>query len=646
MSGILLNRSRQVPAEETPAFGGIAERFRRAGDLDRAIALCRDGLKRFPDQLSARVTLGWAHLDKGQYDDARAELERVLRKAPDNLAAIRGLAELHDRGEAAMPSLEERESYEQIGRAIAEAKSAEAAEASDAPTREAVVTPAAALFASISVPFSVAAAFDPRGAGAQAVAPVEIEDLAAASMAAAVQFQMGVEPMVVEPAAAVEIETTAAPAFIVAAQPLVAAATSPQSTDNIELLADDAITLAPFDPGVSGDIELSSVLATLEAAAASAVAEFVGVPHGTVEHSVADDPVLELESQSFRGSAVDADADVAPLLESLGAEFTAVPAASTVDVVIEPESDEPAFELVSPEFSAAVDAHDEWRELDAVTQPDELTEDLFARMSIEDEPIASETVEASGRLGVVLEFQPATSAVHETESSFASLVESVPIGMSATEPDDCSDRAFVESEPVSVVAGPVLDGPPSEVPGAVEALVAAPVTVPVESDEEVTVTEPEQVAEVVMEAVAAAADAQVAASEEVALRGWHEPVDDDETARAEPIPADVGSTPAWAAEPAAAAMAIGSAVAAESLHAAVGSTVADVFGLDRETHHAPLRSVAGAADGPPAVGHATRAEVVSIRSRRHSAKSALPALERMLRQVEARRLQLRSETVA
>lgn len=104
MAGILLNRSRQAPAEETPAFGGIAERFRRAGDLDRAIALCRDGLKRFPDQLSARVTLGWALLDKGQYDEARVELERVIRKAPDNLAAIRGLAELHDRSEGAMPA--------------------------------------------------------------------------------------------------------------------------------------------------------------------------------------------------------------------------------------------------------------------------------------------------------------------------------------------------------------------------------------------------------------------------------------------------------------------------------------------------------------------------------------------------------------
>jgi hypothetical protein len=100
--GIVLNRNRKVPAEETPAFGAIAERFRRAGDLERAVALCQDGLRRFPDHLSARVTLGWSLLDLGKYEEAREALEQVLKRAPDNLAAIRGLAELHDRAEHTM----------------------------------------------------------------------------------------------------------------------------------------------------------------------------------------------------------------------------------------------------------------------------------------------------------------------------------------------------------------------------------------------------------------------------------------------------------------------------------------------------------------------------------------------------------------
>jgi tetratricopeptide (TPR) repeat protein len=89
----------ELSAEQSPGFGPIAERFRRAGELDRAVALCREGLAKFPNHLSGRVTLGWALLDLGRYDEARVELERVLKRAPDNLAAIRGLAELHDRAD-------------------------------------------------------------------------------------------------------------------------------------------------------------------------------------------------------------------------------------------------------------------------------------------------------------------------------------------------------------------------------------------------------------------------------------------------------------------------------------------------------------------------------------------------------------------
>ena len=96
-----MSRRSQLPAEQSTGFGAIAERFRRAGELERAVALCQEGLQKFPDHLSARVTLGWAFLDLGKHDEARHELERVIRRAPDNLAAIRGLAALHDRMENA-----------------------------------------------------------------------------------------------------------------------------------------------------------------------------------------------------------------------------------------------------------------------------------------------------------------------------------------------------------------------------------------------------------------------------------------------------------------------------------------------------------------------------------------------------------------
>ena len=76
------------------AFAGLAEAYRRAGMLDEAIAACRAGLRRHPAYLSARVTLGTALIEAGQLDEAAAELEIVLRSAPENLAAIRGLAHI------------------------------------------------------------------------------------------------------------------------------------------------------------------------------------------------------------------------------------------------------------------------------------------------------------------------------------------------------------------------------------------------------------------------------------------------------------------------------------------------------------------------------------------------------------------------
>jgi tetratricopeptide (TPR) repeat protein len=79
------------------AFAALAEEYRRAGQHADAIATCKAGLRRHPAYLSAHVTLGRALIEVGQYDEARQELEHVLKLAPENLAAIRGLAEIHHR---------------------------------------------------------------------------------------------------------------------------------------------------------------------------------------------------------------------------------------------------------------------------------------------------------------------------------------------------------------------------------------------------------------------------------------------------------------------------------------------------------------------------------------------------------------------
>ncbi len=79
------------------SFAVLAEEYRRAGRFEEAIAICKAGLRRHPAYLSAHVTLGRSLLETGRYDEARAELEHVLRAAPENLAAIRALAEIHRR---------------------------------------------------------------------------------------------------------------------------------------------------------------------------------------------------------------------------------------------------------------------------------------------------------------------------------------------------------------------------------------------------------------------------------------------------------------------------------------------------------------------------------------------------------------------
>jgi tetratricopeptide (TPR) repeat protein len=89
---------RRVQKDPTSiAFAQLAEEYRRIGDYQEAVNVCRAGLIRHPAFLSARVTLGRALMELGQLNDAHAELQTVLDLAPDNLGAIRVLAEIHQR---------------------------------------------------------------------------------------------------------------------------------------------------------------------------------------------------------------------------------------------------------------------------------------------------------------------------------------------------------------------------------------------------------------------------------------------------------------------------------------------------------------------------------------------------------------------
>lgn len=99
----LRRRVQQDPA--SIAFAQLAEEHRRCGELDQSVQVCRAGLAHHPGYVSAHVTLGRALMALGQHEEARAELEYVLRAAPDNLLALRSLEELREAGRDGQPDV-------------------------------------------------------------------------------------------------------------------------------------------------------------------------------------------------------------------------------------------------------------------------------------------------------------------------------------------------------------------------------------------------------------------------------------------------------------------------------------------------------------------------------------------------------------
>ena len=74
-------------------FAQLAEELRKDGDLEEAIQVAREGLQKHSNYPSARMTLGRALYDTGDWAAARSEFELVLKGAPDNILASRLLAE-------------------------------------------------------------------------------------------------------------------------------------------------------------------------------------------------------------------------------------------------------------------------------------------------------------------------------------------------------------------------------------------------------------------------------------------------------------------------------------------------------------------------------------------------------------------------
>ena len=79
-------------------FAPLADAYRKAGELDRAIELCKAGLGRHPDYVSAHIVYGRCLIDQKNDTGASEVFRKVLSLDPENVLGLRMLAEIAERG--------------------------------------------------------------------------------------------------------------------------------------------------------------------------------------------------------------------------------------------------------------------------------------------------------------------------------------------------------------------------------------------------------------------------------------------------------------------------------------------------------------------------------------------------------------------
>ncbi len=82
--------------EENPRrfFAPLANEYRKAGDLDAAIDLCRMHLEEQPGHLSGHIVYGQALYESHRADEAKKVFEAALTLDPENLIALRHLGDI------------------------------------------------------------------------------------------------------------------------------------------------------------------------------------------------------------------------------------------------------------------------------------------------------------------------------------------------------------------------------------------------------------------------------------------------------------------------------------------------------------------------------------------------------------------------
>jgi tetratricopeptide (TPR) repeat protein len=82
--------------EENPRryFAPLANEYRKAGQLDQAIAICQQHLAEQPTHMSGHIVFGQALFEAGQFDEAQRVFTAALALDPENLIALRHLGDI------------------------------------------------------------------------------------------------------------------------------------------------------------------------------------------------------------------------------------------------------------------------------------------------------------------------------------------------------------------------------------------------------------------------------------------------------------------------------------------------------------------------------------------------------------------------
>ncbi len=85
------SRYRENP--QTLVFARLAAGYLERGDAKRAMAICLEGVKRFPSYMTGRLVLGRCYMAEARYDEAAGEFRQACRLERRSPAALRFLAD-------------------------------------------------------------------------------------------------------------------------------------------------------------------------------------------------------------------------------------------------------------------------------------------------------------------------------------------------------------------------------------------------------------------------------------------------------------------------------------------------------------------------------------------------------------------------